>query len=78
MDTAKTKQTKIKPVSLKTKTDVQGTMLSLQVGIPTVIKSTEIKACSLRSAKRKLEKKGYYFDLSERDRVDDVIVTRLK
>lgn len=73
-----TRNKKIKPVALKTKTDVQGTLLSLGIGVPTSIKNKEIKACSIRSAIRKLNQKGYSFKQSEEGRIDDVIVTRLK
>ncbi|WP_099465601.1 hypothetical protein [Parabacteroides provencensis] len=77
METTTTKK-KISSVALKTKTDVQGTLLSLKVGFPTSIKNTQIKACSIRSAIRKLNQKGYSFKQSEEGRIDDVIVTRLK
>ncbi|RHJ76382.1 hypothetical protein [Parabacteroides sp. AM08-6] len=77
METTTTKK-KINPVAIKTKTDVQGTLLALKIGVPTVIKNTQIKACSIRSAIRKLTIKGYSFKQSEEGRIDDVIVTRLK
>lgn len=77
METTK-KQKKIAPVALKTKTDVQGTLLALKIGVPTAIKNTQIKACSIRSAIRKLTMKGYSFKQSEDGRIDDVVVTRLK
>lgn len=77
METTKTKK-KINPVAIKTKIDVQGTILALKIGVPTVIKNSQIKACSIRSAIRKLSSKGYSFKLSEEGRIDDVIVTRLK
>lgn len=77
METTTVKK-KINPVSLKTKTDVQGTLLALKIGVPTAIKNTQIKACSIRSAIRKLSSKGYSFKQSEEGRIDDVIVTRLK
>lgn len=77
METTKKKK-KISPVALKTKTDVQGTLIALEIGVPTAIKNTQIKACSIRSAIRKLAQKGYSFKQSEEGRIDDVIVTRLK
>ncbi len=78
MVTPKEKQKRITPVSIVKKTDVQATLLSLKIGVPTSIKNREIKACSLRSANRILKAKGYSFILSEAGRIDDVIVTRLK
>lgn len=77
METTTAKK-KINPVALKTKTDVQGTLLALKIGVPTAIKNNQIKACSIRSAIRKLATKGYSFKQSEEGRIDDVIVTRLK
>lgn len=78
MEIAKEKQKRITPVSIVKKIDVQATLLSLKVGVPTSIKNKEIKACSLRSANRILKGKGYSFILSEAGRVDDIIVTRIK
>lgn len=78
MVTPKEKQKKITPASLVKRVDVQATLLSLKIGVPTSIKNREIKACSLRSANRILKGKGYSFILSEAGRIDDVIVTRVK
>ena len=78
MGIAKEKQKKITSASLIKRVDVQATLLSLKIGVPTSIKNREIKACSLRSANRILKAKGYSFILSEAGRIDDVIVTRLK
>lgn len=78
METAKKKQKRIAPVSVVKKVDVQATLLSLKIGIPTSIKNRDIKACSLRSANRILKGRGYSFILSEAGRIDDIIVTRLK
>lgn len=78
MEIAKEKQKRITSVSIVKKIDVQATLLSLKVGVPTSIKNKEIKACSLRSANRILKGKGYSFILSEAGRVDDIIVTRIK
>lgn len=78
MVTPKEKQKRITSVSIVKKIDVQATLLSLKVGVPTSIKNKEIKACSLRSANRILKGKGYSFILSEAGRVDDIIVTRIK
>lgn len=73
-----TRNNEIKRVSIKTKINVQGTLLSLEIGTPTSIKNKVIKACSVRSAIRQLNSKGYSFKQSEEGRIDDVIVTRLK
>ena len=78
MVTPKEKQKRITSASLVKRVDVQATLLSLKIGVPTSIKNREIKACSLRSANRILKAKGYSFILSEAGRIDDVIVTRLK
>ena len=78
MVTPKEKEKRITSASMVKRIDVQATLLSLKVGIPTSIKNKEIKACSLRSANRILKRKGYSFILSEAGRIDDIIVTRLK
>jgi hypothetical protein len=78
MGITKEKQKRITSASLIKRVDVQATLLSLKIGVPTSIKNREIKACSLRSANRILKAKGYSFILSEAGRIDDVIVTRLK
>lgn len=78
MGITKEKQKRITSASLVKRVDVQATLLSLKIGVPTSIKNREIKACSLRSANRILKAKGYSFILSEAGRIDDVIVTRLK
>lgn len=78
MGIAKEKQKRITSASLVKRVDVQATLLSLKIGVPTSIKNREIKACSLRSANRILKAKGYSFILSEAGRIDDVIVTRVK
>lgn len=68
----------IEKVKIVTKTDVQGTLANLRIGVPTSIRNAQIKACSVRSGVKKLALKGYEFDISERGRVDDIIVTRIK
>ncbi|QGT70198.1 hypothetical protein FOC41_04125 [Bacteroides ovatus] len=78
MGITKEKQKRITSASLVKRVDVQATLLSLKIGVPTSIKNREIKACSLRSANRILKAKGYSFILSEAGRIDDVIVTRIK
>ena len=78
MGITKEKQKRITSASLIKRVDVQATLLSLKICVPTSIKNREIKACSLRSANRILKAKGYSFILSEAGRIDDVIVTRLK
>lgn len=78
MEKATSKPKKVNTVLIKTKTDVQGTLLSLPIGKPTSIKNSLIKACSIRSAVRKLKDAGFSFNITEKGRVDDVIVTRTK
>lgn len=60
------------------KPDVQSTLASFEIGTPYIIKNREIKPASVRSAIRNLKLRGYGFEYSEKGRVDDVIVTRLK
>lgn len=57
--------------------DVQGTLLSLTVGVQYSFKMSEVKKSSLNTARKRLEAKGYSFKISEKGRVDDYIVTRL-
>ncbi|WP_455668244.1 hypothetical protein [Phocaeicola sp.] len=73
------KKTEINTAKVKKgRADVQGTLLALNIGIPYSFKMTEIKKSSLNTARRRLEAKGYSFKISERGRVDDYLVTRLK
>lgn len=72
------KEKEIKTIQPKTKIDVQGTLSALTIGIPSIIKSKDIKACSIRSAIRCLRDKGLDFKVSEKGMIDSVKVTRLK
>lgn len=67
--------TNIKPA---TKIDVQATLLKIGIGKSTMIKTKTIKASSIRSAIRVLNKKGYDFDSTEKGLIDVVRVTRNK
>lgn len=67
--------TNIKPA---VKIDVQATLLKIEIGKSTIIKTKTIKASSIRSAIRVLNKKGYDFDSTEKGYVDEVKVTRNK
>ena len=67
--------TSIKPV---TKIDVQATLLKIEVGQTVTIKTKVIKASSIRSAVRVLNKEGYSFTSTERNLINEVKVTRIK
>lgn len=66
------------PDKVKYKVSVIDTLLSLEKDQQYLVKNVILKSNNLRRAASVLKKKGYMFDISERGRVDDVIVTRLK
>lgn len=73
------KKTEINTAKVKKgRADIQGTLLELPIGEPYSFKMTEVKKSSLNTAKRRLETKGYVFKISEKGRIDDYVVTRLK
>ena len=67
--------TKIKPA---TKIDVKQTLLKIEIGQTAFIKTRVIKASSIRSAVRVLNKQGYDFNSTEKDLIDEVKITRNK
>jgi len=74
----KSKKNMITNIKPATKIDVKATLLKIGVGKSTIIKTKIIKASSIRSAIRVLNKEGYDFDSTERGLVDEVKVTRNK
>lgn len=66
-----------KKAKILKKTDVQGTLMSFEIGTPYLIKIREIKPASVRSAIRNLKLRGHNFEYTERGRVDDVVVKRI-
>jgi len=66
------------PQMVKYKISLHDTLLSLKIDQPYIIKVNIFKASQIRRGADFLKKKGYLFTVTEKDRVDDVIVTRLK
>lgn len=64
--------------SLKKKISVIDTLKSLPLNKEVTIRNDEIKSNVIRATSNKLKKEGYLFTVSERGRIDDVLVTRLK
>ncbi|MDR0823555.1 MAG: hypothetical protein LBN74_00550 [Prevotella sp.] len=60
------------------KVKVQKMLLSIPAGSEEKIKVKYVKACSIRSAIRQLNQKGYFFEATERGLVDEVKVKRIK
>jgi len=65
-------------IKLATKISVKHTLLKIPVGKMVFIKTELIKASSIRSAIRVLNKEGYLFESTERNLVNEVKVTRKK
>jgi len=76
----KNKETKSMGIELKKakKVLVQESLLTMPSGGSDLIKTKHIKAASIRTAIRELNRKGYSFESTERGLIDEVKVTRLK
>lgn len=69
----------INKTELVKKVDVKGTLLAISVGKSKTIKTRDIKASSIRSAVRRLNKDiPFSFEATEEGLVDAVKVTRFK
>lgn len=53
-------------------------MKRIPPGTSLLIKTKDIKRSSLESAKRRLNQRGYSFEVSEEGLIDEVLVTRFK
>lgn len=63
---------------LKTKILLKDSLRSMPVKGTLVIKNRQFKVSSVRTTVTAMKKEGYLFDVSDKGRIDDVVVTRLK
>lgn len=61
----------------KTKICLKDTLRSMRIGSELVIKDSVFKASSVRIAASNLKAKGFSFQVSDKGRVGDCVVTRL-
>lgn len=63
---------------LKTKILLKDSLREMPVSGTLIIKNRQFKTAVIRTTATDLKKEGYQFDVSDKGRIDDVIVTRLK
>lgn len=63
---------------LKTKILIRDSMREMPIGSVLTIKNTQAKAGAVRTTACDLKKEGFLFEVSDKGRIDDVIVTRIK
>lgn len=63
---------------VKYKISLTDTLLSLEIGQPYIIKVDTLKASVIRRGIYVLRQKGYQFEVTEKGRIDDVVVIRKK
>lgn len=63
---------------LKTKIVLKDSLIGMPVGDTLTIKNRQFKSNVVRTIATRLKNEGYTFDVSDKGRIDDVIVTRLK
>lgn len=63
---------------VKYKISLTDTLLSLEVDQPYIIKVNIFKASQIRRSAHALRQKGHIFEVTEKGRIDDIIVTRKK
>lgn len=64
-------------LTIVNKVSVQRTLLTIKPGENKIIKTNLIKASSIRSAIRCLNKKGYSYKASEKGLIDEIEVSRI-
>jgi hypothetical protein len=65
-------------VEFKTKILLKDTLRELPVKGTIAIKNRMFKTATIRTAANKMKKEGFIFEVSDKGRIDDTIVTRLK
>lgn len=65
-------------VKLKTKIILKDSLRSMPVKGTLVIKNHQFKVSTVRTTITAMKKEGYLFEASDKGRIDDVVVTRLK
>lgn len=68
----------LKAFAIKKRPSVTYTLESIEVGDSVLIKREDIKTPSILTAARRLKDKGYVFKVSEKDLINETLVTRLK
>lgn len=62
----------------KTKIVLKDSLVGMSVGDTLTIKNRQFKSTSIRTVATRLKNEGYIFDVSDKGRIDDTVVTRLK
>lgn len=65
-------------VKLKTRILLADSLRGMPIGSTLTIHNREFKTATVRSAATELKKEGYLFKTSDKGRIDDVVVTRIK
>lgn len=63
---------------LKTRILLKDSLRDMPISGTLTIKHRQAKASVVRTTATSLKKEGYQFDVSDKGRIDDVVVTRLK
>lgn len=63
---------------LKTKIILKDSLRDMPIHGFVVIKNKQFKANTIRTTATKLKSEGFEFDVSDKGRIDDVVVTRIK
>lgn len=63
---------------LKTKIILKDSLREMPIHGFVIIKNRQFKANTIRTTATALKKEGFEFDVSDKGRIDDVIITRLK
>lgn len=62
----------------KTKLVLKDSLIGMTIGDTLTIKNRQFKSNVVRTTATALKNEGYVFDVSDKGRIDDVVVTRLK
>ena len=63
---------------LKTRILLKDSLREMPIGSTLTIDNRQFKIATVRTTVAALKKEGYFFDTSDRGRIDDIVVTRLK
>lgn len=62
----------------KTRISLKDTLKDMPVSGVLIIENRKAKAATVRTTATELKKEGYIFFVSDKGRIDDVVVTRIK
>lgn len=62
----------------KTRISLKDTLRGMSVSEILIIENKKAKAATMRQTATELKKEGYQFFVSDKGRIDDVVVTRIK